>query len=110
MKASQITRNSLFTYSFNTLPDGNLERETTTLVTTGEAIKKSWMSATGEHFESTTTARCMDDSLLVHASTTTDGRNWITESSIIRKVGNTLVKTSAGYVGEMSFVDTLTCH
>ncbi len=110
MKAIQVTQNSITTYTFDSLPDGENQREIVTLMASGQSIKKSWITSTGEHFESTITAQCLGDSIKLQSSTTSDGRNWMTESSIIRKIGNTLVKTSTGVVGEMKFVDTLTCY
>lgn len=95
---------------FDTLPDGQNEREVTRYQITGKPIAKSWVSETGVKFESVTTASCFLNTMKVQTTILADGEPYVNHASTIRKVGRTIVQESKGTIVRMAFDDVLTCY
>lgn len=97
-------------YTFDFLPDGYTERSKERYEVSRFPARKEWVSETGVNFVSVVSTKCVGNKLYLDSVITSDGANWKSDVTVIRKSGNTLIMDSKGTVGRMAFTDTLTCR
>lgn len=96
-------------YSISYLQDGTSDRQGYTLIADGQSVKEEWITETGVHFVSVTTATCQGDTLYLDSDIKADGDNWKKDQNWIVRKGQSMIQTSKGVVGAMPFTDVLTC-
>jgi hypothetical protein len=107
---TQTVVNGVKHIKFDTLPDGQNEREVTVFEISGKPVRKVWRSDGGTTFESVTTASCFLNTMKVKTTIHSNGEALVSESSTYRKVGRTIVQETKGSILTIPFDDVLTCY